>query len=76
MATGLSLLPNRIPDDHKRSESLENSDEAITKAHKLRKALDFAEMCTIFGYGCEEHVVTTPDGYLLVLHRILPGDLR
>jgi hypothetical protein len=75
MAIGLgSLLPNRTQDsNHKGSESTEDSREAITKVHKLRKAFDFAEMCTVFGYGYEEHVVTTPDGYLLVLHRILPG---
>ena len=41
-------------------------------ANKLRKARDFAELSAIFGVAHEEHVVTTPDGYLLMLHRILP----
>jgi hypothetical protein len=75
MAIGLGiLLPGRTPDNAERSEPIGHSSEAITTAHKLRKAVDFAEMCSIFGYGYEEHVVTTPDGYLLALHRILPGD--
>ena len=76
MAVGLgSLLPSHTQDNHKGSESIEVSEEATTRAHKLRIALDFAEMCSIFGFGYEEHVVTTPDDYLLVLHRILPRDL-
>lgn len=57
---------------HNASGSIHALKEATT--YMLRNALDFAEMCSLFGYGYEEHVVTTPDGYLLVLHRILPGD--
>jgi lysosomal acid lipase/cholesteryl ester hydrolase len=30
----------------------------------------FVEMCRIFGYDAEEHVVKTEDGYLLGVHRI------
>jgi lysosomal acid lipase/cholesteryl ester hydrolase len=41
------------------------------RAHDLRNALDFTELCAVFGYRAEEHVVTTPDGYRLLLHRIL-----
>jgi len=75
MAIGLyALLPNRTQDNHNASGSICISKGATIKAHKLRNALDFAEMCRLFGYGYEEHVVTTPDGYLLALHRILPGD--
>lgn len=33
---------------------------------------DAADIIKAHGYGVEEHVVVTPDGYLLVLHRILP----
>lgn len=37
---------------------------------RIRDARDFAELCTIWGYTHEEHVVLTKDGYLLGLHRI------
>ena len=41
----------------------------LQSANKLRKARDLS---AIFGVAHEEHVVTTLDGYLLMLHRILP----
>ncbi|KAF1357624.1 lysosomal acid lipase/cholesteryl ester hydrolase precursor [Lizonia empirigonia] len=31
---------------------------------------DFAELCDLYGYYCEEHIVQTGDGYLLGLHRL------
>lgn len=37
---------------------------------KLGKASGFVEMCEIFGYQAEEHIVRTTDGYLLGVHRI------
>ncbi|KUI73464.1 hypothetical protein VM1G_08832 [Cytospora mali] len=36
----------------------------------LRNASDFVELCELFGYRAEEHVVQTKDGYLLGLHRL------
>ncbi|ROW13777.1 hypothetical protein VPNG_03509 [Cytospora leucostoma] len=36
----------------------------------LRNATDFVELCEIFGYRTEEHVVQTKDGYLLGVHRL------
>ncbi|TFK45590.1 alpha/beta-hydrolase [Heliocybe sulcata] len=39
-------------------------------AERIRRARDFAELCAIFGYVPEEHVVLTKDGYLLNLHRL------
>lgn len=36
----------------------------------LRNATDFVELCELFGYRAEEHVVQTKDGYLLGLHRL------
>lgn len=36
----------------------------------LRNATDFVELCEIFGYRAEEHVVQTKDGYLLGVHRL------
>ena len=36
----------------------------------IRTAQDFGELCAIWGYKFEEHVVLTKDGYLLGLHRL------
>jgi lysosomal acid lipase/cholesteryl ester hydrolase len=37
---------------------------------QLVRAADFVELCEIYGYTAEEHVVQTTDGYLLGLHRL------
>ncbi|KAH7037348.1 Alpha/Beta hydrolase protein [Microdochium trichocladiopsis] len=36
----------------------------------IRNASDFVDMCAMFGYTAEEHVVQTKDGYLLGVHRL------
>jgi len=36
----------------------------------IAQAQDFTELCEIYGYHVEEHIVQTGDGYLLGLHRI------
>lgn len=36
----------------------------------VRDASDFADICALYGYYAEEHVVQTGDGYLLALHRL------
>ncbi|ORY67437.1 Alpha/Beta hydrolase protein [Pseudomassariella vexata] len=36
----------------------------------VRNASDFVDICAMFGYNAEEHVVQTKDGYLLGLHRL------
>ncbi|KAF8862712.1 alpha/beta-hydrolase [Acephala macrosclerotiorum] len=36
----------------------------------VRNASDFVDLCALFGYYAEEHVVQTGDGYLLGLHRL------
>lgn len=36
----------------------------------VRDASDFVDLCAMFGYTAEEHVVRTEDGYLLGLHRL------
>jgi len=38
--------------------------------NKILNAKDFGELCSIYGYTHEEHVVLTKDGYLLGLHRL------
>jgi hypothetical protein len=37
-------------------------------------ALSSPELIEAEGFRCEEHVVTTPDGYILTLHRIVPRE--
>ncbi|KAL9584504.1 MAG: hypothetical protein Q9212_002090 [Teloschistes hypoglaucus] len=36
----------------------------------IANASDFVDLCSLFGYYAEEHVVQTGDGYLLGLHRL------
>ncbi|OAL00859.1 alpha/beta-hydrolase [Phaeosphaeriaceae sp. SRC1lsM3a] len=42
----------------------------------IANASDFTELCELYGYYCEEHIVQTGDGYLLGLHRLgwKPGE--
>lgn len=49
----------------KRAEQRRNS---ISKS--LRDTSDFVELCRIFGYEAEEHVLQTKDGFLLCVHRL------
>ncbi|EIW80839.1 triacylglycerol lipase [Coniophora puteana RWD-64-598 SS2] len=44
-------------------------------SHAIRMARDFGELCALWEYEYEEHVVLTKDGYLLGLHR-LPAKRR
>ena len=36
----------------------------------MANSADFVDLCSLFGYYAEEHVVQTGDGYLLGLHRL------
>lgn len=36
----------------------------------IAKASDFVELCELYGYSAEEHVIQTTDGYLLGVHRL------
>ena len=36
----------------------------------IAEAYDFTDLCALYGYYAEEHVVQTRDGYLLGLHRL------
>ncbi|KAL9072191.1 MAG: hypothetical protein Q9157_005203, partial [Trypethelium eluteriae] len=38
--------------------------------NSINQASDFVELCEIYGYYAEEHIVHTTDGYLLGLHRL------
>lgn len=74
-------LPQRViqflHDQSKRvfnSLSSSASRRSRTKTKKvidpIAQAADFVDLCAIFGYYAEEHVVQTCDGYLLGLHRL------
>lgn len=45
-----------------------NKHRAIVNS--ISRASDFVELCELFGYYAEEHIVQTGDGYLLGLHRL------
>lgn len=36
----------------------------------IAQAQDFVDLCGLFGYSAEEHVIQTEDGYFLGLHRL------
>ncbi|KAI9894559.1 MAG: cholesterol esterase [Vezdaea aestivalis] len=65
---------------YKRSRSLFNSlsspQSKKSRAKKknfvtsIRDASDFVDLCDLYGYYAEEHVIQTTDGYLLGLHRL------
>jgi len=40
-----------------------------------REDLDVPQLMDYYGYGCEVHQVTTEDGYILTMHRMLPSNL-
>jgi lysosomal acid lipase/cholesteryl ester hydrolase len=39
-------------------------------SNSIRDASDFVDLCRLFGYEAEEHIIQTKDGYLLGLHRL------
>ncbi len=45
-----------------------SKNKSIVKA--IAHANDFVDLCELFGYNAEEHVVQTEDGYLLGIHRL------
>jgi len=63
---------------YRRSRNIFNNVTGRKKDHSAEKesadrvlhARDFGELCEIYGYTHEEHVVLTKDGYLLGLHRL------
>lgn len=39
-------------------------------SHSIATCSDFTELCGLWGYYAEEHIVQTKDGYLLGVHRL------
>lgn len=46
------------------------ADRTIAISTPIAEAADFVELCELYGYYAEEHIVQTKDGYLLGLHRL------
>ncbi|KAF9891184.1 cholesterol esterase [Aspergillus nanangensis] len=51
-------------------ENAGNRSEEEKFAAAVAQASDFVDICSLFGYEPEEHIVQTGDGYLLGLHRL------
>jgi len=49
-------------------QSAENKKKSISTS--VRDAADFVELCQLWGYEAEEHIVQTKDGFLLGVHRL------
>ncbi|KAL8926143.1 MAG: hypothetical protein Q9208_003046 [Pyrenodesmia sp. 3 TL-2023] len=52
------------------SEGKQARSKQSTIVSSIANASDFVDLCSLFGYYAEEHVVQTGDGYLLGLHRL------
>ena len=52
------------------SKSRQARSKKKTIVTSIAQAYDFVDLCAIYGYYAEEHVVQTGDGYLLGLHRL------
>lgn len=51
-------------------ERQDKRDKRTGFASSIAEASDFTDICALFGYATEEHIVQTSDGYLLGLHRL------
>ncbi|KAK1140185.1 cholesterol esterase [Aspergillus melleus] len=51
-------------------ENAGNRGKEERRATAVAQASDFVDICSLFGYEPEEHIVQTGDGYLLGLHRL------
>ncbi|KAF9653846.1 lipase [Thelephora ganbajun] len=58
-----AIYTRRYPQRAKRSDDRR-------QVNRIRTAADFGDLCSIWGYEFEEHVMLTKDGYLLGLHRL------
>ncbi|GAB7359727.1 hypothetical protein MBLNU230_g6902t1 [Neophaeotheca triangularis] len=50
--------------------SRRNRNKKKAVSSPIAQAQDFVELCELYGYYAEEHIVQTGDGYLLGLHRL------
>jgi lysosomal acid lipase/cholesteryl ester hydrolase len=52
------------------TKSIEARAKRKSVSHSVANCSDFTELCGLFGYYAEEHIVQTADGYLLGVHRL------
>ncbi|KAI9814547.1 MAG: cholesterol esterase [Thelocarpon impressellum] len=52
------------------SEGRKTRTKKTSIVNSVRDASDFVDICALYGYYAEEHIVQTGDGYLLGLHRL------
>ncbi|KIW20529.1 hypothetical protein PV08_01104 [Exophiala spinifera] len=52
------------------AKSKQARSDRTSRHHHIATCADFTELCALFGYYAEEHVVQTADGYLLGVHRL------
>ncbi|GAB7331257.1 hypothetical protein MBLNU13_g02715t1 [Cladosporium sp. NU13] len=50
--------------------SRRNRNKRKSVSSPIAQASDFVELCELYGYYAEEHIVQTGDGYLLGVHRL------
>lgn len=50
--------------------SRRNRNKKKSVSSPIAQASDFVELCELYGYYAEEHIVQTGDGYLLGVHRL------
>ncbi|OQD74284.1 hypothetical protein PENDEC_c011G03969 [Penicillium decumbens] len=63
-----ALFNKILPLEAQVKEDKRTKEEVL--AGDIAEASDFVEICALFGYEAEEHIVQTGDGYLLGLHRL------
>ncbi|TVY42051.1 putative lipase [Lachnellula occidentalis] len=59
-------LFNRLTSPAAKNAAIKQKDVSSS----IRDASDFVDICALYGYYAEEHIVQTGDGYLLGLHRL------
>ncbi|KAH7915067.1 triacylglycerol lipase [Hygrophoropsis aurantiaca] len=68
---GYASVENAKAGKGKDKQKKRERDRDISTA--IRNAKDFGELCSLWGYNYQEHVVRTKDGYLLGIHRLPEG---
>lgn len=66
-----SLLRRLLPRSYEQ-QTVENDPELKARVSAVADALSFEDICAVHGYLSTEHLVATPDGYMLGIHRLRP----
>jgi len=60
----------RIFDELSSPQSRKSQQKKKDVSSPIARAADFVELCDLYGYYAEEHIVQTKDGFLLGIHRL------